>query len=200
MRKEVIMKSKFDVLIIGGGPGGLTIGSLLAREGISSAIIEKEPDLGGRYRSVNFHGCRSDNGVRMPTALVRKPEETFMYEFLKHMGIAPAKTKVIDWTMGMVRKDSPDKIEYFSMDPKKGVDNFFDFFAFGSGSRVPDRLKVAKGTASLEEVLLRRRQLATTYDYSFSVGLSFTFGSVFSNVVNPRFGSTGDSGFQVEIQ
>ena len=63
------MKNKFDVLIIGGGPGGLTIGALLAKEGISSAIIEKEPDLGGRYRSVNFHGCRSDNGVRMPTAI-----------------------------------------------------------------------------------------------------------------------------------
>jgi hypothetical protein len=78
----------------------------------------------------------------------------------------------------------------------KGV----NFFAFGGGSRVHDRLQVAKGTASLEEVLLRRRQLATTFDYFFSVGLSFTFGSIFSNVVNPRFGSTGESGFQIKIQ
>ena len=65
------MKNRFDALIIGGGPGGLTIASLLAKEGISSAIIEKEPELGGRYRSINFHGCRSDNGVRMPTAMKR---------------------------------------------------------------------------------------------------------------------------------
>ena len=124
---------KFDALIIGGGPGGLTIGALLAKNGISSAILEKEPDLGGRYRSINFHGCRSDNGVRMPTAMVRDPEETFMYKYLEHMGIAPKATKAINWTMGMVRTDLPEKMEYFSMDPNKGVDNFFDFFAFGSG-------------------------------------------------------------------
>lgn len=87
------MRNKFDVLIIGGGPGGLTIGSLLAKDGVKSAIIEKESNLGGRYRSINFHGCRSDNGVRMPTALVRKPEQTFMYKFLSHMGIAPKKLR-----------------------------------------------------------------------------------------------------------
>jgi len=31
----------FDVIIIGGGPGGLAVGSMLAKEGVSSAIIEK---------------------------------------------------------------------------------------------------------------------------------------------------------------
>jgi hypothetical protein len=45
--------------------------------------------------------------------------------------------------------------------------------------------------ASLEEVLLQRKQLATTYEYFFSVGLSFSFGSVRSTVVNPRFGDGG---------
>ena len=52
------MKKDFDVIIVGGGPGGLTIGSLLAKEGISPAILEKEPALGGRYRSVDFEGSR----------------------------------------------------------------------------------------------------------------------------------------------
>ena len=46
-----------------------------------------------------------------------------------------------------------------------------------------------KGGASLEEVLLQRRQLETTYNYFFQVGFSYSFGSIFSNVVNPRFGS-----------
>ena len=147
------MRNKFDVLIIGGGPGGLTIGSLLAKDGVKSAIIEKEPNLGGRYRSIVFHGCRSDNGVRMPTALVRKPEQTFMYKFLSHMGIAPKKTKEIDWTMGMVRKDKSDKIEYFAMDPKRGVDNFFEFFAFGSGlpMEAPSRKALATAFRIMED-------------------------------------------------
>jgi len=59
----------------------------------------------------------------------------------------------------------------------------------GSGSRIHNQLSLPKGEASLDEVLLRRRQLATTYHYYFSVGFSYTFGSIFTNVVNPRFGS-----------
>jgi hypothetical protein len=63
----------------------------------------------------------------------------------------------------------------------------------GGGSRIRNQLNLAKGGASLEEVILRRKQLATSYNYYFSVGLSFNFGSIKSNVVNPRFGSGGSS-------
>jgi hypothetical protein len=59
---------------------------------------------------------------------------------------------------------------------------------FGSYSRIHDQLNLPVGDASLDEILLRRRELATDYDYRLSIGLSYTFGSVFSNVVNPRFG------------
>ena len=147
------MVNKFDALIIGGGPGGLTIGSLLAKEGLSSAIIEKEPKLGGRYRSIDFHGCRSDNGVRMPTAMMRKPKDTFMYKYLDYMGIAPKGTNVINWTMGMVKKDTPNRVEYFAMDPNKGVDNFFEFFAFGSGLPMekPSRQALSKAFRIMED-------------------------------------------------
>ncbi|MEW5902055.1 MAG: hypothetical protein AB1715_11380, partial [Acidobacteriota bacterium] len=62
-------------------------------------------------------------------------------------------------------------------------------FVFGGGSRIHDQVFLPKGGASLEEVLLRRRQLETGYSYFFGVGLSYTFGSIFTNVVNPRFGS-----------
>ncbi len=68
----------------------------------------------------------------------------------------------------------------------------------GGGARVHDQLSLAKGGATLEEVLLRRKQVATNYNYYISVGLSFTFGSIHSNVVNPRFGS-GSSGFSMNI-
>ncbi|MBN1938892.1 MAG: hypothetical protein JW843_04855 [Candidatus Aminicenantes bacterium] len=69
----------------------------------------------------------------------------------------------------------------------------------GGGSRVRDQLALPKGGASYEEVLLRRRQLATGYDYYFSVGLNYTFGSVFSNIVNPRFGSGGGSSISISM-
>ncbi|MDH4197204.1 MAG: hypothetical protein OEW05_07355 [Candidatus Aminicenantes bacterium] len=58
----------------------------------------------------------------------------------------------------------------------------------GSYSRIHDQVSLPKAGASLEEVLLRQKMLATNYNYGFSVGLSYTFGSIYSNVVNPRFG------------
>ena len=60
---------------------------------------------------------------------------------------------------------------------------------FGYVSLLRDQLYLAKGGATDEEVLLRRRQLATSYQYFLGAGLSYTFGSIYNNVVNPRFGS-----------
>ena len=54
-------------------------------------------------------------------------------------------------------------------------------------SLLRDQLYLAKGQLSDEDILLRRRQLASKYSYYGGLGLSYTFGSIFSNVVNPRF-------------
>lgn len=51
---------------------------------------------------------------------------------------------------------------------------------------VRDQLSLPKEAASIEEVLLERRELATSYRYELDLGLSFRFGSPFNNVVNPR--------------
>jgi len=70
----------------------------------------------------------------------------------------------------------------------KGLDFVVDLHY----ERVRDQLSLAKGDRSLEEILLRRKELATNYDLGLEVGLSYTFGSIFSNVVNPRFGELGN--------
>jgi hypothetical protein len=57
----------------------------------------------------------------------------------------------------------------------------------GSWSRINNQLHLRAGSATDEEILLRRRQLATSFRYRFSAGLSYTFGSIFNNVVNTRF-------------
>ncbi len=63
----------------------------------------------------------------------------------------------------------------------------------GSYTRIRDQIALSAGGASYEDILLRQKQLATGYDYSFSVGFNFSFGSTRSNVVNPRFGNGGRS-------
>ena len=62
------------------------------------------------------------------------------------------------------------------------------FDIWGRYSRIHDQLSLPKGEVSLEEILLRRKELATSYDYRISIGFSYTFGSIYSNVINPRFG------------
>ena len=56
----------------------------------------------------------------------------------------------------------------------------------GRAASIHDQLYLALGEASAEEVLARQRQLATSYRRSFRVGISYTFGSIFSSVVNTR--------------
>ena len=56
-----------------------------------------------------------------------------------------------------------------------------------STSLVRDQLYLAKEDLSDEEILIERRQLATDSRYRVSFGFSYTFGSIFNNVVNPRF-------------
>ena len=62
----------------------------------------------------------------------------------------------------------------------------------GDSSLVRDQIFLEAGGVSDEEILLRRRQLATDYEYSFRVGFTYSFGSIYNNVVNSRFaGSSG---------
>jgi hypothetical protein len=64
----------------------------------------------------------------------------------------------------------------------------FSFNVYGEYRKIKDQIALPKGAATTEEILLRLRQLATDYSYSVSAGFSYSFGSIFNSVVNPRFG------------
>lgn len=70
----------------------------------------------------------------------------------------------------------------------------FRFNLGGSYSRIRDQLYIIKGALSDEDILLRRRALQTSYFTSFNMGISYSFGSIFNNVVNPRIGGSGSGG------
>lgn len=63
------------------------------------------------------------------------------------------------------------------------------FSISGSVGLVQFQRSLVKGGATYEEILLRSKQVATNYTYYTSVGLTYTFGSIYNNVVNPRFGN-----------
>lgn len=65
----------------------------------------------------------------------------------------------------------------------------------GSASRIRDQIYLPAAEASEEEILVGEREFATEFEKSFEIGLSYTFGSIYSDVVNPRFESMAGGGF-----
>lgn len=61
----------------------------------------------------------------------------------------------------------------------------------GDAAKVNDQLYLRRGGASDNEVLTRQRALATNYRLGGSVGLTFTFGSIYNSIVNPRLDELG---------
>jgi hypothetical protein len=59
----------------------------------------------------------------------------------------------------------------------------------GSAARINDQLSLVKGEASEADILLRLQELETSYNIRGEVGLTYTFGSIYNNIVNPRFGN-----------
>lgn len=52
---------------------------------------------------------------------------------------------------------------------------------------IRDQLSIPAGDVSDQDRLTGQVQQRTDSDYSISIGLSYTFGSIYNNVVNPRF-------------
>ena len=67
----------------------------------------------------------------------------------------------------------------------------FSVSAYVGLSLLRDQLYLAKGTLSDADILVRKRQLASTFSFYGGLGLSYTFGSIFNNIVNPRFDLAG---------
>lgn len=61
--------------------------------------------------------------------------------------------------------------------------------ANGYVALVHDQLALRADSAAESDVLLRRREMATSYEYFLSLGVELSFGSIYSNEVNARFGS-----------
>ena len=65
---------------------------------------------------------------------------------------------------------------------------------YGGYTAVHDQLSLAKSSLTAEEVYQQRRELAKSYSYWGSFGFSYSFGSIYNNIVNPRFGNQGTGG------
>ena len=65
---------------------------------------------------------------------------------------------------------------------------------FGNYESIHDQFYIPKEGITRDDALLRQSQQSTRFSQFFFVGLTYSFGSVFNNVVNPRFGGGNGGG------
>ncbi len=63
----------------------------------------------------------------------------------------------------------------------------FSFNVGGNYRITRNQINLPAGNVSLEELLLQQQQLQSGYNYWVTIGFSYSFGSIYNSIVNPRF-------------
>ncbi|RZN83611.1 MAG: hypothetical protein EVB11_04080 [Winogradskyella sp.] len=63
----------------------------------------------------------------------------------------------------------------------------FNFNVSGSYTITRNQINIPGGDLTVEELLLQQQQLQSGYNYFVSLGFSYSFGSIYNTIVNPRF-------------
>ena len=75
---------KYDVIIIGGGIGGLASGIILSKEGLSVCVLEQHTIIGGCLQSFKRNGRTLDTGMHYIGSM---GEGEIMHQYFKYFGI-----------------------------------------------------------------------------------------------------------------
>jgi dihydrolipoamide dehydrogenase len=109
----------YDLVIIGAGPGGYTAANRAGQLGLRTAVIEKDPALGGTCLNV---GCIPSKALLHSSELFEEARESFAEQGIKLSGVEldlPAmmkrKTKVVTTlTRGIAGLFKKNKVEWVS--------------------------------------------------------------------------------------
>ncbi|MGE5521010.1 MAG: hypothetical protein ACM3VS_13850 [Candidatus Dadabacteria bacterium] len=63
----------------------------------------------------------------------------------------------------------------------------FNFGIYGNYGLIHDQIGLRKGSFTRDELLVKNRELKSSFEYNLGMGISYRFGSIMNNIVNPRF-------------
>ena len=126
------MKENYDAIVVGGGLGGLLAGGLLAKKGLETLIVEKNPFLGGRCRTIEWDGFRADVAPKVQTTYFNEPKDTWLYRACEMLGVY-LDLHTVSWHIVSVNKKGEEKPRFDPFDPRLGSQAFIDFFATMTG-------------------------------------------------------------------
>ena len=74
-----------------------------------------------------------------------------------------------------------------NLDMNIRISGGLSFNVYAYSELVRDQIYLPKGSATEQEILTRRRQIASSYNFYSGFGFNYRFGSKLNNFVNPRF-------------
>jgi all-trans-retinol 13,14-reductase len=125
----------FEFIIIGSGLGGLVSGIILAKEGHSVCILEKNHRAGGNLQTFNRDGYTFSTGLHYIGSM---GEGQTLHRFFKYLGILP------DLKLKQLDKDGYDRIVFGEEETYYNLAQGWDHFKDSLISQFPDE-KVAIG-------------------------------------------------------
>ena len=111
--------SKYDIIIIGSGLGGLECGTILSKEGYNVCVLEKNELFGGCFQTYRRKGHLLDTGIHYIGSL---NEGQMMHQFFRYAGIMDKlKVRKLD-------ENAFDKVYYKNReyDYAMGYESFID--------------------------------------------------------------------------
>lgn len=116
-------RGRFDVIVLGGGIGGLTTGAILAANGMRILLLERNEIVGGRLRAVRRDGFSIPVGPHgfprdaVDTALARAQVEAPLYPRPGHFRLYNLRRKQL---YGLMEAGRPweETVEKFGLSPE----------------------------------------------------------------------------------
>ncbi len=128
------MKRQYDVIVIGGGPGGVSCAALLAKKGVRTLVLEKNDRVGGKPATLSAKGFTCE---RWPTGGLPVKGGSWLEAF-KALGIE-SRFRVIVKDVGVIyrRADGQWIRRVTQMDPYVLPDpnNMFDDWGLNAAER-----------------------------------------------------------------
>lgn len=147
------------------------------------------------YKEYNVHELSFLYGITptynsyRDTTIFKKTEELIMrqgmkvnYELTKPWGSVRASL----FGSHFLRDFSKNRVNFFG-DLNFRLYRGLSLNISGRYSLINDQIAIPAEGITDEEALLRLRERATSFRYQAKVGLSYSFGSIYNNIVNPRF-------------
>jgi all-trans-retinol 13,14-reductase len=126
----------FDFIIIGSGIGGLVSGIILAKEGHSVCILEKNHQAGGNLQTFKRDGYKFSTGLHYIGSM---DEGQTLHRFFKYLGILP------DLKLKQLDPDGYDRIVFGEEDTVYNLAQGWDHFRESMKRQFPDETAAIDG-------------------------------------------------------